>query len=252
MQPSSSATNATVHLIAIVCFNSSCLVMSTVPNTSVPTGSLLAQDMIRVLTPKNMTISATTDNNVNNKHYLSTVNIFHNDENLYPTVEDVYNITSDKDNRPTMILDFWPWQLLLIILYTFTAFLSLTLNIITICVWLKGDRSISTELWKFLVNLSVADIGIAIFCIPFTYTNVMLQQWIFPHCLCPIVNFAQQCFVFVSVWTLTIIGIDRYDTITLRLLFLFQKLFAFLNNNIHLKCAVQQNSRATQYILNQS
>jgi hypothetical protein len=28
--------------------------------------------------------------------------------------------------------------------------------------------------------------------------------------LCPIVNFAQICSVFVSVWTLTIIGIDRW------------------------------------------
>ena len=107
------------------------------------------------------------------------------------------------------ILDFWPGQFILITLYSLTAFLSLSLNIITIIVWFYGERSQSTEIWHLLVNLSLADIGMAIFCIPFTYTNVMLQHWIFPHPLCPVVNFTQLCFVFVSVWTLTIISIDR-------------------------------------------
>ena len=107
------------------------------------------------------------------------------------------------------ILEFWPGQFILITMYSLTAFLSLSLNIITIIVWFYGDRSQSTEIWHLLVNLSLADIGMAIFCIPFTYTNVMLQHWIFPHSLCPVVNFTQLCFVFVSVWTLTIISIDR-------------------------------------------
>nr|XP_046910431.1 neuropeptide Y receptor type 2-like [Dermatophagoides farinae] len=111
------------------------------------------------------------------------------------------------------ILEFWPGQFILITMYSLTAFLSLSLNIITIIVWFYGDRSQSTEIWHLLVNLSLADIGMAIFCIPFTYTNVMLQHWIFPHSLCPVVNFTQLCFVFVSVWTLTIISIDRYFAI---------------------------------------
>ncbi|OTF78228.1 hypothetical protein BLA29_004629 [Euroglyphus maynei] len=117
---------------------------------------------------------------------------------------------NDFDNIDSFaILEFWPGQFILITMYSLTAFLSLSLNIITIIVWFYGKRSQSTEIWHLLVNLSLADIGMAIFCIPFTYTNVMLQQWIFPHSLCPVVNFTQLCFVFVSVWTLTIISIDR-------------------------------------------
>lgn len=119
------------------------------------------------------------------------------------------NDASNSDIIQFAILDFWPGQFILIVLYTVAALLSLTLNIITIIVWVYGERSQSTEIWQLLVNLSLADIGLAIFCIPFTYTNTMLQQWIFPHFLCPIVNFAQLCFVFVSVWTLTTISIDR-------------------------------------------
>lgn len=109
-------------------------------------------------------------------------------------------------------LEFWPWQVLLICIYSATAFISLGSNIITIIVLLKGDR-ISSELWKFLINLSFSDITMSLFSIPFTYTNYMLNRWIFPTPLCPIVNFMQLCSVFVSVWTLTIIGIDRWVSI---------------------------------------
>ncbi len=118
------------------------------------------------------------------------------------------NLTVDGKLPPLDALEFWPWQVIIISLYSATAFISLGSNLVTIIVLLKGDR-ISSELWKFLVNLSVSDIAMSIFSIPFTYTGFMLGRWIFPPHLCPIVNFAQLCSVFVSVWTLTIIGIDR-------------------------------------------
>jgi hypothetical protein len=100
------------------------------------------------------------------------------------------------------------WQTLLIILYTTTAIVSLASNVITIIVLIKGER-LSSELWKYLINLSVADITMAIFSIPFTYTMFMLGRWIFPTWLCPIVQFTQVFSVFISVYTLTVIGIDR-------------------------------------------
>ena len=105
-------------------------------------------------------------------------------------------------------LEFWPYQVILIIAYSTTAFVSLTSNLITIVVLLKGDR-ISSELWKYLINLSVSDIVLSLLSIPFTYTSFMLNRWIFATQLCPVVNFANTCSVFVSVWTLTVIGIDR-------------------------------------------
>lgn len=105
-------------------------------------------------------------------------------------------------------LEFWPYQVILIVLYSTTAFISLASNLITITVLIKGGR-ISTEIWQYLINLSVSDISMSIFSIPFTYTGFMLNRWIFPTQLCPVVNFAQTCAVFVSNWTLTVIGIDR-------------------------------------------
>jgi hypothetical protein len=121
------------------------------------------------------------------------------------------SINNTRSELPSLeALDFWPYQVILIILYSTTAFISLGFNIITIIVLLKGDR-ISSELWKFLINLSISDITMATFSIPFTYTGFMLGRWIFPPQLCPFVQFAQLCSVFVSVWTLTAIGIDRYS-----------------------------------------
>ena len=122
------------------------------------------------------------------------------------------NSTGSRPLPPLDALAFWPWQVTIISLYSTTAFVSLGSNLITIIVLLKGDR-ISSELWKFLINLCISDIAMSIFSIPFTYTNFMFGRWLFLPMLCPVVNFAQLCSVFVSVWTLTIIGIDRSVTL---------------------------------------
>ncbi|XP_054156931.1 substance-P receptor-like isoform X2 [Oppia nitens] len=104
------------------------------------------------------------------------------------------------------------WQVMLIILYSLTATLSLVGNVIAIWVLTAGKRS-SRELRIFLVNLSLSDITMAIFSIPFTYTDFMLGRWIFYPSFCPVVQFMQLASVFVSVYTLTAIGIDRYIAI---------------------------------------
>ena len=100
------------------------------------------------------------------------------------------------------------WQILLIVLYSTTAVISFISNIITIIVLVKGER-LSSELWKYLINLSVADITMALFCMPFTYTMFMLGHWAFPVWFCPVVQSLQVLSVLISVYTLTIIGIDR-------------------------------------------
>lgn len=99
-------------------------------------------------------------------------------------------------------------QVFLICLYTVTAILALVGNATAIWVLMVGKRS-SRELRIFLVNLALSDITMALFSIPFTYTDFMLGRWIFHPLFCPFVQFMQLCSVFVSVYTLTAIGIDR-------------------------------------------
>ncbi|XP_021002527.1 RYamide receptor-like [Parasteatoda tepidariorum] len=103
-------------------------------------------------------------------------------------------------------------QIFLITLYSFTALFALGGNATVIAVLLLGKRS-SRELRIFLVNLAVSDICMALFSIPFTYTDFMLGRWIFHPIFCPFVQFMQHVSVIASVYTLTAIGLDRYYAI---------------------------------------
>ncbi|KAH7979385.1 hypothetical protein HPB49_009284 [Dermacentor silvarum] len=99
-------------------------------------------------------------------------------------------------------------QAFLIVLYSLTALLALGGNVMVIVVLVLGRRS-SRELRLFLVNLALSDIAMAVFSIPFTYTDFMLGRWIFEPLFCPVVLFMQHVSVIVSVYTLTAIGVDR-------------------------------------------
>lgn len=144
-------------------------------------------------------------------------------------------------NEPQLeALPFYPWQIILIMIYSTTAFISLGSNALTIIILLRNEQ-VSTELWKFLLNLSISDITMALFCIPFTYTNYMLGRWIFPHFLCPIIPFFQVTAVSVSIWTLTIIGIDRYVCVYWLIIYLYI-VNAFRHTNTHKQTSLEIES----------
>lgn len=122
-----------------------------------------------------------------------------NGSNITFTVEDVYRSLEALGPQS---------QICLIALYSFTALLALGGNATVIVVLLLGKRS-SRELRTFLVNLAVSDICMALFSIPFTYTDFMLGRWVFHPSFCPFVQFMQHVSVVASVYTLTAIGLDR-------------------------------------------
>ena len=95
----------------------------------------------------------------------------------------------------------WAVQWLLNCTYSLIAAFSLVINLITIIVLTKGNRC-AKDIKKFQINLSIADIGIA-----FTY---MFGQWSlrWPF-ICPVIYFAQLCFIVVSTYTLIAIGFER-------------------------------------------
>ncbi|XP_002730513.1 QRFP-like peptide receptor [Saccoglossus kowalevskii] len=100
-------------------------------------------------------------------------------------------------------------QLFLMCGFILSMALSVVGNLIVIIVLACGTRS-WTDLNIFLVNLSLADLTMAIFCMPFTFPTIMKGHWIFGKAMCPIVVSLQQISVCVSIYTLTAIGIDRY------------------------------------------
>ncbi|KHJ95408.1 7 transmembrane receptor [Oesophagostomum dentatum] len=61
-----------------------------------------------------------------------------------------------------------------------------------------------------------ADLLIAVFCIPFSYWQVLIfddQRWIFGSAMCSLLSFFQGIAVFLSSWTLVVISFDRWMAI---------------------------------------
>jgi len=101
-----------------------------------------------------------------------------------------------------------PYQSVLTVIYIITAVVAFIENTIALIMLLAGGGR-SQQLRKYLSNLAIADLLVAIFSIPFTYVDLMFGQWIFPLYFCPIVHFVQIIAVIVSIYTLIAIGIGR-------------------------------------------
>nr|XP_006817370.1 PREDICTED: neuropeptide Y receptor type 1-like [Saccoglossus kowalevskii] len=82
-------------------------------------------------------------------------------------------------------------QILFISAFTLNMLLSIVGNVLVLIVliWRKSTRS---DLNPFLVNLSVADLMMAVFCMPFTFPTIMLGEWVFGRVMCPVLIFMQQ------------------------------------------------------------
>jgi len=119
------------------------------------------------------------------------------------------NMTSFDIELPVQIGLLPVDEVVLIILYSTTTFLSVVGNLAAIVVFMVGRRS-RTDLRWFLANLAAADLTMAVFCMPFTFTTTMLDSWIFTKPMCPIVMFFQTVSVTVSVCTSVAVGVDRY------------------------------------------
>ncbi|XP_005090267.1 QRFP-like peptide receptor [Aplysia californica] len=129
-----------------------------------------------------------------------------------PTSTDMSSLNSSNNINMTMLppVEMIPYasQIILVMLYTLTTAAALIGNSLAIVVFTKGKRS-NTELRPFLLNLAVADLIMAIFCIPFTFAYQITGHWIFSDIMCPIVQCCQVVSVLASVSTNTAIGIDR-------------------------------------------
>ncbi|CAG9784796.1 unnamed protein product [Diatraea saccharalis] len=66
----------------------------------------------------------------------------------------------------------------------------------------------------FLVNLSVADLLVTLFCMPVQIAKSVTLIWYFGEVMCKTVNFLQGVAVASSVFTITAMSVDRYLAIT--------------------------------------
>ncbi|CAB3367732.1 Hypothetical predicted protein [Cloeon dipterum] len=129
------------------------------------------------------------------------------------SLNDTLSLLKSLDYPPQEIVDSEAVQAVLIVLYSITGFTALLVNAVQIYILLTGQRSSAGALRPYLINVSCADMLMAVFSIPFTYTHFMLGRWIFPPSWCPVVLYMQQVSVVVSVYTLVAMGFDRYKAI---------------------------------------
>jgi hypothetical protein len=101
-----------------------------------------------------------------------------------------------------------PFPTALALLYGGTAIFALITNI-TAIIFLVKKKKTSVGLRKYLMNLTAIDISMAVFSVPFNYTDAMYGYWRFPLFLCPLSQFITICTICVSIFTLTAIGIER-------------------------------------------
>lgn len=104
------------------------------------------------------------------------------------------------------------YHIYIILLYSLTAALAFLSNAAALVV-LNMDKALSKNLSKYLIHLSVSDLILSIFSIPFTYMTFMFGHWYLPPALCPLVPAIQFGSVFVSVFILVAIGVNRYAAI---------------------------------------
>uniref|UniRef100_A0A3B4GK80 Galanin receptor type 1-like n=1 Tax=Pundamilia nyererei TaxID=303518 RepID=A0A3B4GK80_9CICH len=62
----------------------------------------------------------------------------------------------------------------------------------------------------FILNLSVADLGFLLFCVPFQATIYTLPEWVFGAFLCTFVHYIFTVNMLVSIFTLVAMSVDRY------------------------------------------
>jgi hypothetical protein len=102
-----------------------------------------------------------------------------------------------------------PFPTVLALLYSGTAFIAFVTNISAVIIIVK-QMKISADLRKYLINLFATDLSMAIFSVPFNYTDIMYGYWRFPLFMCPFSQFITICSISSSIFTLTAIGIERY------------------------------------------
>ncbi|CAF4379085.1 unnamed protein product, partial [Adineta steineri] len=83
--------------------------------------------------------------------------------------------------------DLYTYEVIILLIYGIIIIFSFFTNSIAIIIFLIGRRSRS-ELSPFLLNLSVFNIIMTVYCIPFTITSVIFQRWIYAGELCIVLD----------------------------------------------------------------
>ncbi|XP_077999632.1 neuropeptide FF receptor 2-like [Glandiceps talaboti] len=83
-----------------------------------------------------------------------------------------------------------------------------------VCLIVMRNPRMHTVTNFFIVNLAVADVLVSIFCMPITLVTNIVKGWPFGLVMCKLTPVIQGISVAASIFTLTVIAIDRHENIT--------------------------------------
>ena len=107
------------------------------------------------------------------------------------------------------LADLHTYELIILIAYGVMLVFSFFTNMIAIVVFSFGRRSHS-GFSSFLLNLSIFNIIMTVYCIPFTISSVIFQRWLFPDSLCVVLDAFKRFSITGLLLTLIAVAVDRY------------------------------------------
>jgi hypothetical protein len=100
------------------------------------------------------------------------------------------------------------------ILYSLLIITSLTSNPLLIYVLLWRRKTQLKLIDIFVANLSLSDLFLTIFNIPLCLIIYFSEQWPFGSLLCQLGTYSTSCSIYVNIFTMAYISIDRYFAVT--------------------------------------
>lgn len=137
---------------------------------------------------------------------------------MMPTSEQFHNSTHTHDTTASAI---WSNSSLLIFISLFYSILILTSLIsnpllIYILLWRRKAQIKLIDI--FVANLSLSDLFLTILNIPLCLIIYFSERWPFGSVLCKLGTFSTSCSIYVNIFTMAYISIDRYFAVTRPLL----------------------------------
>uniref|UniRef100_A0A3B1JFT2 Neuropeptide FF receptor 1 n=1 Tax=Astyanax mexicanus TaxID=7994 RepID=A0A3B1JFT2_ASTMX len=129
------------------------------------------------------------------------------------------NVTNSTNSTPEELVLFSPYYqhslgmaAVFILAYLFIFLLCMIGNGV-VCLIVLRNRHMWTVTNAFILNLSISDLLVGIFCIPTTLVDNLITGWPFSDVMCKLSGLVQGTSVCASVFTLVAIAVDRFRCI---------------------------------------
>ncbi|XP_072033745.1 high-affinity lysophosphatidic acid receptor-like isoform X2 [Amphiura filiformis] len=124
------------------------------------------------------------------------------------------NITEVTITQNPYTIPYWetPVVIILTVILAIITVASIVGNCMVIIV-VFYFRGMHTKTNMFIVNLAVADFGVAVLCMPFSLLTVVNGNWVFGHTMCNVNAFFIALFLIASIHGLMYISLHKYFSI---------------------------------------